>query len=63
LFGIAGVLQLVFKWPHAPIVATSIAVLFFISVYANVVGHWSSQQASKVERRQEEAIEEAVTND
>lgn len=33
----------------------SIAVLFFISVYANVAGHWSSWQASRVEVKQDEA--------
>lgn len=36
-------------------IAMSIPVLFFISVYANVVGHWSSQQAAKVEVKQDAA--------
>lgn len=56
VFGVVGVLQLVFKWPRTPVIATSIAVLFFISVYANVVGHWSSNQAAKVEIKQDEEI-------
>lgn len=34
---------------------TSVPVLVFISVYANIVGHWSSEQAGKVEKKQEEA--------
>lgn len=38
-------------------IAASIPVLFFISVYANVVGHWSSYQAAKVEVKQDEQIE------
>ena len=32
----------------------SVPALVFISVYANVVGHWSSFQAARVEVRQEE---------
>lgn len=37
-------------------IAQSIPILFFISVYANVVGHWSSYQAAKVEVKQDEEI-------
>lgn len=33
----------------------SIPVLFFISVYANVAGHWSGWQAGRTEVRQVEA--------
>jgi integral membrane sensor domain MASE1 len=33
----------------------SVPLLVFISIYANVAGHWSSWQASRVEVRQEEA--------
>jgi hypothetical protein len=39
-------------------IAQSIPILFFISVYANVVGHWSSYQAAKVEVKQDEQIKE-----
>lgn len=39
-------------------IAASIPILFFISVYANVVGHWSSYQAAKVEVKQDEEISE-----
>lgn len=43
-------------------IAGSIPILFFISVYANVVGHWSSYQASKVEVKQDQQIDEATEN-
>jgi hypothetical protein len=33
----------------------SVPLLVFISIYANVAGHWASWQASRVEVRQEEA--------
>lgn len=33
----------------------SIPFLVFVSIYANVTGHWSSWQASRVEVKQEEA--------
>jgi hypothetical protein len=48
--------------PHAfsPI-ASSIPVLFFISVYANVVGHWSSYQAARVEVKQDEQIDQITS--
>lgn len=39
-------------------IAQSIPILFFISVYANVVGHWSSYQAAKVEVKQDQQIDE-----
>jgi len=32
----------------------SIPFLVFVSIYANVAGHWSSWQATKVEVKQEE---------
>jgi hypothetical protein len=32
----------------------SIPVLFFMSAYANVAGHWSSWQAATVELKQDE---------
>jgi hypothetical protein len=33
----------------------SIAWVVFMSVWANVAGHWSSYQASRVERKQDES--------
>lgn len=36
----------------------SVPVLVFISVYANVAGHWSSYQASRVEVKQQEQMEQ-----
>lgn len=36
-------------------VRESIPVLFFISVYANVAGHWSAWQASRTEVKQDDA--------
>lgn len=33
----------------------SIPILFFISVYANVAGHWSGWQGGRTEVKQEEA--------
>jgi len=36
----------------------SIPFLVFVSIYANVAGHWSSWQAVKVEVKQEEAEQE-----
>lgn len=35
----------------------SIPVLFFISVYANVAGHWSGWQGGRTEVKQEEAMQ------
>lgn len=42
-------------------VRESIPVLFFISVYANVAGHWSGWQGGRTEVKQEEAMEESHT--
>lgn len=55
VFGVYGVFTYVTD--TGPSIAESIPVLFFISVYANTVGHWSSQQASKVEKKQDEEID------
>ena len=41
-------------------IAASIPILFFISVYANVVGHWSSFQAAKVEVKQDQQMDETT---
>ncbi len=42
-----------------PVVLTvlknSVPLLVFISIYANVAGHWSSWQASRVEVKQDES--------
>jgi hypothetical protein len=35
---------------------SSLPFLVFVSVYANVAGHWSSWQASRVEVKAEEAV-------
>lgn len=58
--GVFGLVQYLFYLsshpdPHAfsPI-AASVPILFFISVYANVVGHWSSWQAARVEVKQDD---------
>lgn len=39
--------------PH--VLQRSIAFLVFVSIYANVMGHWSSWQAARVEVRQDDA--------
>jgi hypothetical protein len=44
-------------WSH------SVPFLVFVSVYANVCGHWSSYQASRVEVRQDEAIDTTSEKD
>jgi hypothetical protein len=33
----------------------SVALLVFISIYANVVGHFSSWQSSRVEKKQDDS--------
>lgn len=59
--GLFGLAQYVLYLRHHPTrdafspIAASIPILFFISVYANVVGHWSSYQAARVERKQDDA--------
>lgn len=58
LFGLFGLAQYVWiKATHGNVdeaITASIPVLFFISVYANTVGHWSSNQAARVEVKQDE---------
>lgn len=56
IFGLVGVAEFLLFGTDA-ILANSIPVLFFISVYANTVGHWSSQQAAKVEVKQDQEID------
>jgi hypothetical protein len=46
LFGLVGI--------FTP-VKDSIPVLFFISVYANVAGHWAAWQGGRTEVKQEES--------
>lgn len=59
-FGIYGLVQyLIYLQYHSDSrafvpVAQSIPILFFISVYANVVGHWASYQAKRSEIKQGE---------
>ncbi len=66
LLGIGGLGQYVWlmsRGEHtAHAIAASIPVLFFISIYANTVGHWSSNQAAKVEVKQDQQINEAASN-
>ena len=58
LFGLYGAVTYALAEDKGSALAASVPVLFFISVYANTVGHWSSQQASKVEVKQDEQIME-----
>jgi hypothetical protein len=37
----------------------SVPFLVYVSVYANFVGHWSSYQAAKAEKKIEDAVHEA----
>lgn len=48
------VIWLVASVPIIIFLRDSVPALVFISVYANVVGHWSSFQAAKVEVKQDE---------
>lgn len=47
----------VLAFPICIFFPTSVPLLVFVSVYANVAGHWSSWQASRTEVLQEEAKE------
>lgn len=38
----------------------SVPFLVGVSIYANIMGHWSSWQAARVEVKQDEQIEEAA---
>lgn len=38
---------------------SSIPFLVGVSIYANIMGHWSSWQAARVECKQDEAAEES----
>jgi hypothetical protein len=67
LVGVAQFAYLLVTNPHilqqtleTPI-AASIPVLYFISVYANLVGHWSSYQASKVEKGNDDQMQEVMS--
>lgn len=59
-FGIFGLVQYLLYLQDHPDprafmpVAQSIPILFFISVYANVVGHWASYQAKHGEIKQDQ---------
>lgn len=58
LRAIHGWLTIIWLVASLPIVfffSNSVPFLVFISVYAVVVGHWSSWQSSRVEVKQEEA--------
>lgn len=40
--------------PFARPLQKSVAFLVFVSIYANLMGHWSSWQAARVEVKQDE---------
>lgn len=52
--GWATIIWFMLAFPICIFLSESIAVVVFISVYANVVGHWSSWQASRVEVKEDE---------
>lgn len=54
-FGIHGAARAAEVYDLGPNVAQSIAVLFFISVYANYEGHMNEAGTYRVEQKQEEA--------
>lgn len=55
----ATVLWLIASVPLALVFGESVIFVSWLSLYAVVVGHWSSFQASAVEVKQDEAMEEA----
>lgn len=57
LFGVHGALRSFDVYSFGPNVADSIAVLFFISVYANAEGHKNEAGTYRVEEKQEVALE------
>lgn len=57
LHGIATVLWLILSIPIAIFLNSSIPLLVFISVYAIVIAHWSSWQATRTEVRQAQTEE------
>lgn len=56
--GWATIVWFIAAFPICILLSESIAFIVFISVYAIVVGHWSSWQASRVEIKQDEDIED-----
>lgn len=57
LFGIHGALRAFGLYGYGPNVAESIAVLFFISVYANYESHRAEAGTYRVEEKQESAVQ------
>jgi hypothetical protein len=57
IHGYATVAWLILAIPAVAWWRHSVPFLVFVSVYANVTGHWSSWQASRVEVKQEEAMD------
>jgi len=55
LHGYLAVLWFIAAFPIMIFWSENIRFLVFVSVYAVVVGHWSSWQAARVEERQEQA--------
>lgn len=62
-FGVHGALRTFHVYDFGPDVAQSVAVLFFISTYANSEGHKTESGTYRVEEKQEEAIESAHSDD
>lgn len=62
LFGVHGALRAFGFYGVGPNVAESIAVLFFISVYANYEGHKNDAGTYRVEKKQEDAIESEASS-
>jgi hypothetical protein len=54
IHGWSTIVWFVAAFPICILLADSIPFLVFVSVYAVVIGHWSSYQAVRVEVRQEE---------
>lgn len=56
--GWATVLWLVVSFPLAWKFGSSVVFVVWLSLYAIVVGHWSSWQAARVEIKQDEAVDD-----
>ena len=56
--GWATVLWLIVSFPLAWKFGSSVVFVVWLSLYAIVVGHWSSWQAARVEIKQDEAVDD-----
>lgn len=54
--GIATIVWFLLSFPLAYFLGSSVVFVTFLSLYAIVVGHWSSWQAARVEVKQDEEI-------